>query len=254
MPQGPTAIAMKVIDSVDAILGYWDRDLKCQFANAAYGTWFGRSPHDMLGISARDLLGPLYELNLPYIQAALNGEIQIFERDIPIPNGSIRHGLASYYPEISNGIVQGFTVQITDVSKMKRLEMELQTAILHAELLATHDFLTGLPNRVLLIDRIIAAIARVQRTGGLAGIVVIDLDGFKAVNDTYGHNFGDDVLKEIANRMKASIRASDMITRLGGDEFVFLTTELNTVADLQLAITRLLNAVCQPLQCQVVRV
>ena len=78
MVQKPVETAMKVIDHVDVLLGYWDSHLKCQFANAAHETWFGRSPGEMLGISMKDLLGSLYELNLPHIKGALNGEVQLF--------------------------------------------------------------------------------------------------------------------------------------------------------------------------------
>src|SRR5581483_12072923 len=153
-------IAIKVVDNVDVMLGYWDRNLKCQFANAAYQVWFGKSRRDLLGSSIQDLLGPLYEMNLPYILAALEGKAQVFERTIPLPDGSTRHSLASYYPDIVNGEVCGFTVQVTDVTRLKRLEFELQEAKNRAELMATHDFLTGLPNRVLLMDRIEIAMAR----------------------------------------------------------------------------------------------
>jgi diguanylate cyclase (GGDEF)-like protein/PAS domain S-box-containing protein len=248
MSEEPIEIAFKVIDHVDAMLGYWDRDLRCKFANAAYQTWFGRSRQEMIGISMEDLLGPLFELNLPHIQAALRGEVQVFEREIPLPDGSVRHSLASYYPDISNGAVLGFSVQVADVTRMKRLEFELQEAKKQAELLATHDFLTGLPNRVLLIDRISAAITRADQQGGLVGVIAIDMDGFKAINDTYGHEVGDEVLKEIACRMKCAIRATDTVTRLGGDEFIFLATELDTIESLLSATDRLLIAVCQPIK------
>jgi len=248
MPQDLIDIAMKVVDNVDVMLGYWDRDLRCQFANAAYQVWFGKSRQELLGRSIQDLLGPLYELNRPYILAALDGKVQVFERAIPLPDGSIRHSLAAYYPDIVNGTVCGFTVQVTDVTRMKRLEIELQEAKNRAEVMATHDFLTGLPNRVLLMDRIAIAMARVRRRGGLFGIIAIDMDGFKAINDTYGHDRGDDVLREIARRMKAAIRSTDTISRLGGDEFMLLVNDVGTIDGLRSAIQHFLDAVCQPMQ------
>jgi len=248
MPQDLIDIAMKVVDNVDVMLGYWDRDLRCQFANAAYQVWFGRSRQELLGSSIQDLLGPLYELNRPYIQAALEGKVQVFERAIPLPDGSVRHSLASYYPDVVGGTVCGFTVQVTDVTRLKHLEIELQEAKKRAELMAAHDFLTGLPNRVLLMDRIAIAMARVRRAGGLFGIIAIDMDGFKPINDTYGHDRGDDVLREIAGRMKAAIRSTDTIARLGGDEFILLVNDVATLEDLRSAIQHFLGAVCQPMQ------
>jgi diguanylate cyclase (GGDEF)-like protein/PAS domain S-box-containing protein len=249
VPQPEIDIARKVIDNVDAMMGYWDRDLRCRFVNAAYQVWFGRSREEILHRSKQELMGPIFDADLPHIQAALNGEVQVFERDITLPDGSIRHTLTAYYPDIVDGVVQGFSVQVTDVSRMKRLEIELQNAKRQAEMLATHDFLTGLPNRVLLMDRISAATTHAERAGGVVGVIAIDVDGFKDVNDSYGHEVGDCVLKKIAVRMKEAIRATDTVTRLGGDEFIFLATEAEGVAGLESAIIRLQRAVHQPLEC-----
>lgn len=244
-PEARHAIA--VANSVDVLLAFWDRGLRCKFANSAFQVWFGRSRAEMLGISLKELLGPLYELNLPYILGALNGEVQIFERAIPLPDGSIRHSLASYYPYVRDGVVEGFAVQVTDVSQMKRLELELLEARKQAELLATHDSLTGLPNRVLLMDRITNAIVRAEHSGALVAVVAIDFDDFKAVNDTFGHAAGDTVLKETAARMKWALGDTDTLTRLGGDEFVFLRNEVASVGELASAIERIQSSVAQPI-------
>lgn len=245
MSQGPPEIQLKVMDHVDAMLGYWDKDLRCRFANAAYKLWFGKSSEEVLGISMKDLLGPLYELNLPHIQAVLKGEVQIFEREIPLPDGSVRHSLASYYPDVVDSEVVGFSVQVADVTRMKRLEFELQAAKAHAEKMATHDFLTGLPNRVLLTDTVSRAIARAKRGGNLVGITVIDMDGFKEINDTFGHEIGDKFLREVARRLKSVVRVTDTVARLGGDEFVLVSCECRTVAGLELAAKRLIDVVSQ---------
>jgi len=90
--------------------------------------------------------------------------------------------------------------------------------------------------------------ARVRSRGGLFGIIAIDMDGFKAINDTYGHDRGDDVLREIARRMKAAIRSTDTISRLGGDEFMLLVNDVGTIDGLRSAIQHFLDAVCQPMQ------
>lgn len=247
LPIDAKEAAMTVLGGVDAMLGYWDKNQRCRFANAAYQTWFGRSPKDLMGLPIHELLGPLYELNLPYIRAALQGEVQVFERTIPLPDGSIRHTIASYHPDVSCGTVRGFSAHVTDVTRMKEMELELAVAREQAERLATHDFLTGLPNRVLLTDRINAAMTRAKVTGGLAGVIAIDFDGFKMINDRYGHDMGDHMLRELAHRLLRVTRGSDTITRLGGDEFIFLATELNACDDLQRAINRLRLTVTQPI-------
>jgi diguanylate cyclase (GGDEF)-like protein len=88
--------------------------------------------------------------------------------------------------------------------------------------LANHDVLTLLPNRNLFMDRIGQAIARSQRQGTNFGILFLDLNGFKEINDTYGHNAGDELLRQVAQRLQGCIRADDSVARLGGDEFVVL--------------------------------
>lgn len=245
-PERSDDLAIRVVHNIDAMLGYWGRDLRCRFGNAAYRTWFGISPADLRGMPIARLLGPLYELNFPHICAALEGTPQVFERPITLPDGSVRYAMASYQPDIFNGVVQGFSAHVTDVTRMKMLELELQSARDSAEQLATHDFLTGLPNRVKLTERIHSAIANAKTTGGLVGVVAIDFDGLKVVNDIYGHDIGDAFLKEIARRMKSAIRITDTVTRLGGDEFIFLATELDACDGLHRALNRLRLTVCQP--------
>jgi len=239
LPNNNLDFALKVTQSIDAMVGYWDRNQRCRFANPAYQDWFGISAKEMMGIPISELLGPIYELNAPFIRGALSGETQVFERAISVPDGTVRYSLASYHPDVVCGQVHGFTAHVTDVTRMKLLEMELLAARERAERLATHDYLTGIPNRVLLMDRIEEAIAHAKATGGLAGIILIDFDEFKKVNDCYGHDLGDHFLKEMAARMRRAIRSSDSVTRLGGDEFVFIATDLNVTDSLHAALHRL---------------
>lgn len=112
-----------------------------------------------------------------------------------------------------------FVVLITDISQRVR-EHAVMTHAAH------HDALTGLPNRRLLNDRLAQAMARAQRNERHVALMLIDLDGFKAVNDSFGHGAGDAVLNETARRLAAVVRASDSVARLGGDEFVVLLDNL----------------------------
>ncbi|MEM6450813.1 MAG: diguanylate cyclase [Cyanobacteria bacterium P01_D01_bin.105] len=105
---------------------------------------------------------------------------------------------------------------------------------------ATHDALTGLPNRRLLTERLTSLVALSQRSGGSFAVLFLDLDGFKKVNDTYGHKTGDDLLIEISKRLKQNLRKSDAIFRLGGDEFVILIERISRIETAQ-QITQLLT-------------
>ncbi len=97
--------------------------------------------------------------------------------------------------------------------------------------LATHDYLTDLPNRILFEDHLQQALLRSQRSKKWVGIYMLDLDHFKKVNDKYGHPFGDKVLKEVSKRLQRAIRASDTVARIGGDEFVVVGEELTSFKD-----------------------
>src|SRR5689334_19723750 len=92
--------ALIAVNHITAMIAYWDRDQRCVFSNDAYREWFGKTPKEMVGMSMRELLGPLYALNLPYILGALNGEKQVFERRIPLPEGGARDTIATYTPDI----------------------------------------------------------------------------------------------------------------------------------------------------------
>jgi diguanylate cyclase (GGDEF)-like protein/PAS domain S-box-containing protein len=94
--------------------------------------------------------------------------------------------------------------------------------------LALHDALTGLPNRVLLLDRLTTALARAIRTGSYPALFYLDLDGFKLINDHLGHQAGDEVLGEIGEQMLALVRPADTVARIGGDEFVILCEDLES--------------------------
>jgi PAS domain S-box-containing protein len=114
-------------DRIPAMVAYWDASLRCRFANQAYKRWFGVRPESLIGRHISELLGPLYALNLPYIEGALRGEPQKFEREIPDPSGGpSRHSLADYIPDIVDGGVRGFFVLVTDISEVKRVQLALE--------------------------------------------------------------------------------------------------------------------------------
>ena len=121
--------------------------------------------------------------------------------------------------------------------------VEAQRALQH---IAWHDALTGLPNRTLLADRLRQDMRRVRRNREFLALAYIDLDGFKAVNDTHGHEVGDRLLVEIARRMRAALRDVDTVARLGGDEFAAIFTDLAAASASEPLIERLLGAIAAP--------
>jgi diguanylate cyclase (GGDEF)-like protein len=108
---------------------------------------------------------------------------------------------------------------------------ELENAQAALTELATHDALTGLPNRHLLIDRLTQTLALAARSGGSTGLIFVDLDRFKQVNDNLGHDAGDSVLRHVAERLQSAVRPMDSVSRLGGDEFVVLLPALGSAQD-----------------------
>ena len=131
-------------------------------------------------------------------------------------------------------------------ARVVRANEELTNALATIQDMATHDSLTGLPNRASLSDTLQHAVAKAQR--GQVGLAVffIDLDNFKSINDTLGHPTGDQLLREIARRLRGSIRDSDLVARLGGDEFVVMIENVIDRASLNLLAGKILAAISEP--------
>lgn len=126
-------------------------------------------------------------------------------------------------------------------------EQELDTERRHHLQRSLHDGLTGLPNRDLLYDRIVQAEHGAQRHGTLHCGYFLDLDGFKNVNDSFGHKVGDQVLHEVAGRLQAAVRVSDTVARIGGDEFFVLAEDIGSVAAAHALARKLLQEIAEPL-------
>lgn len=129
---------------------------------------------------------------------------------------------------------------VTSISQLVERHHALEAA-------ANFDVLTGLPNRRLLTDRLTQALERSKRSGGLLAVCFMDLDGFKNVNDTLGHDAGDEVLKTVALRLTQTLRGADTVARLGGDEFVLLLGDLSQAQEATALLERVLREVSQPM-------
>jgi diguanylate cyclase (GGDEF)-like protein/PAS domain S-box-containing protein len=135
--------------------------------------------------------------------------------------------------------VSGLVLTGHDVTARQALQSEMEHR-------ALHDTLTGLPNRALLADRFDQALRAEQRTGSATGLLLIDLDRFKEINDTLGHHFGDQLLTQIGPRLAEALRASDTVARLGGDEFAVLLPEVDTLPAAVGVAEKLQTALARP--------
>lgn len=143
------------------------------------------------------------------------------------------------HPQMTNNSLVGAVMTFIDITERKKMETELQR-------MAHYDVLTGLPNRALFSDRIQQALAEAKRDRIRIAIMFIDLDKFKPVNDTYGHAVGDLLLKDVANRIKSSIRESDTVARIGGDEFVALLKHVKDSQDALIVAEKIRTALNTP--------
>ncbi len=139
----------------------------------------------------------------------------------------------------ANGQPQHYVGLFTDITEIKAHQQQL-------EYIAQYDMLTDLPNRMLFADRLQQAMAQALRRSNQLAVVYLDLDGFKAINDGYGHKTGDDLLVTVSQRMKSVLREGDTLARLGGDEFAAILVDLEVGMDCQPVLSRMLSAAADP--------
>ncbi len=356
-----------IIDALPGTVAYWDAELLCRYANRAFFDWFGKTPESVLGTHYRELVDErFFRENEPYLRAALAGEKLCYERTVPKSDGSIRHLLVNYNPDIDPaGHVLGFFVFVNDITVVKNAEAQLEIGAavfnhaadgifvtdaegtivsvnpafteitgysladavgknprflksdrqgpeffraLWRELttngrwqgeiwnrrkngetfmerqtitmirnaagqavrfvsvfsditehwhkserirhLAYHDELTNLPNRSVFIDRLDDEIAIAERDAECLAVMFFDLDGFKAVNDRYGHGVGDTLLENVARTLQRLTRRTDMVARIGGDEFVALILNIRGEEPVERIAASMISAINVPLQVQ----
>lgn len=354
-----------IADAAPNMIGYWDRGLRCRFANQAYLEWFGKDPKDLIGTTMRELMGErLYALNEPHIRGVLAGQSQHFQRTLSKVGGSVGHILGNYIPDIDvKGVVNGFFILASEVTELKDAQAQLELAasvyantiegitvtdadgvilsvnpafieitgytaaeaigqtprILKSNRhdrafyvamwesittsgrwkgdiwnrrkngdvfleritismirnadgesvryvsvfsditdlwrkdeylrhLAFHDALTDLPNRFLLMERLSHEIVIAKRERFGLAVLFLDLDGFKSVNDQFGHAVGDELLREVAQRLRALVRQSDTVARLGGDEFVIALNNPANQDEVALIARHVVDCLAEPMQ------
>jgi diguanylate cyclase (GGDEF)-like protein/PAS domain S-box-containing protein len=217
--------------------------------NPVYAELLGRAPEDLVGVGFASVVHPDDRPDADSGVALLEGAKQGIEREQRYlhPDGRLRwvlHGVTVVPGD--DGRPAWFAVSAQDITERRRAEQELRELAAVLSERAVRDPLTGLANRTLLLERVRAALSRDARTHGGTGLLFLDLDGFKAVNDRYGHELGDEVLRRVGARFTAVVRPSDTVARIGGDEFVVLV-EANEPTDLQPVVARLAATFDEPL-------
>ncbi|QEN13039.1 diguanylate cyclase [Mycobacterium sp. ELW1] len=208
-------------------VGWRRRDGTLSRVNPALCNILGRRAEQLIGHSLEEFAtdGSEFEDAIAAVHSGAHSHHE-GERQFVRPDGTVAWCL---HTEIGlpdeSGMVTHFLVQLQDITEQKRAAAQLEHA-------ASTDPLTGLSNRTVLEDRLTRALARARLTKTQVGVLFIDLDNFKSVNDRYGHDMGDKVLCEIGIRLSTAVRDADTVVRLGGDEFVVVRERLHDLTQL----------------------
>ena len=180
------------------------------------------------------------EIGITILDSGRGNNFMIEARDITAHNRAVT-ALRQSIENLEHRVVVRTRALQDEVSERRRAEEMLRHV-------ATHDGLTDLPNRSLMMDRLDNAIARAKRNKSKCAVMFLDLDGFKPINDTLGHDKGDLVLREAATRLSECIRDSDTAARFGGDEFVLVLSDLNTAEDSVMVAKKVLRVLSEPIE------
>jgi len=229
----------------DAIL-LVDREHRVLAANRAYTELTGYPADEVIGVELPSLrLGVQERAFYDRIRAHIDGhghwegELWGMRRDgSTIPIRAVLSAITD-----ADGVATSYMLMLSDISKSQR-------AVEQARHQAEHDALTGLPNRTLFMDRLGQALAAVARQQRKFALMFIDLDHFKTVNDTHGHEVGDAVLQEVANRLRHCVRRVDTVSRLGGDEFVVLLADIGGVDQAAHVAASIMQSVARPIEAE----
>ncbi len=240
----------KIVSSSDDLLSFIDKNYVYLAVSEGYLDFFGKEKAEIIGHSMQELFGDEYFLKelKPTSDRALSGES--FEKEfwIKAPSGDYRYLHTKYFPHFEKkgeGVV-AYIVSARDVTEKKLGEEKLIASEKELDFLAHNDTLTGLPNRILLHDRIAHAIAGSNRGSTMVGLCFVDLDNFKKINDSFGHSYGDDILRQFATRVQSVIRSSDTLSRLGGDEFVLLVEHVKENSEIERIVEKIQGVFDEP--------
>ena len=233
-----------IVETIREPLLVLDRDLRVVTASRSFYEFFKVKPEETLGQFIYDLgdkqwdiskLRELLEKILPQQTAFDNYEV---EHDF-VTIGRRTLLLNARQIEREVGKERIILLAIEDITERKKYEEKIQQ-------MAFHDSLTGLPNRKLFSDRLGIVLAQAKRNKKKVGIVMLDLDNFKDVNDTLGHDVGDTLLKAVAERLSGTLRKSDTVARFGGDEFVLIFPDMEIIEEAIQVVQKIIDRFHKP--------
>ncbi|WP_188445284.1 bifunctional diguanylate cyclase/phosphodiesterase [Marinobacter halophilus] len=212
----------KAIDQSPSSVLICDRQWRIEYANRKFSQLTGHSTDDIIGKHPSTLIENSMDLQeARHLWQSIRLQVQrvgVWQGEV----NSVRRNGERYWEQLvvtpiraNNGETTGFLILGEDISIRKRYEQQLLRQ-------ANYDILTGLPNRMLALDRLKLALAQARRESSQVGVMFLDLDNFKHINDTLGHDAGDNLLVEAARRISSCLRGTSTVARLGGDEFLVI--------------------------------
>lgn len=244
VPARTDQIFKGIVETIREPLLVLDRDLRVVTVSRSFYEFFKVKPEETVGQFIYDLgdkqwdiskLRELLETILPQQTAFDNYEV---EHDfVTIGRRTLLLNARQIEQEVGKERI--ILLAIEDITERKKYEEKIQQ-------MAFHDSLTGLPNRKLFSDRLGIVLAQAKRNKKKVGIVMLDLDNFKDVNDTLGHDVGDILLKAVAERLSGTLRKSDTVARFGGDEFVLIFPDMEVIEEAIQVVQKIIDRFNKP--------
>jgi diguanylate cyclase (GGDEF)-like protein/PAS domain S-box-containing protein len=230
---------LNAIDKIELGLFVVDEDYIVRYMNETMKKWFGNQIGKICYSSVANLNEPCPYCKLK--EVIIDGKKVKY--DPTTPDGRTFDIVATPIKN-SNGTISKMEI-IRDITAIKKAQLELikQKEKLYYQ--ANHDSLTGLPNRILFQDRLGHAIEKAKRANSKVALLFIDLDHFKEINDSLGHDIGDEVLKDIAKKLKSILREEDTLSRLGGDEFTIIIEDFKNEKDLSYIASKVIQTLSE---------